>query len=159
MINPRSFRHMMGRFATGVTVVTTHTPQGEAVGLTVNSFTSVSLDPPLVSFCLDKKAHLFPVFRQAQFFAINILSENQINISQHFANHHRFPAPPRMWGRPQEGCPVLSKSLGWILCRMTATYKGGDHSIFLGEVIKMSKRSPDINPLLYFQSSYREIKG
>ena len=148
----------MSCFGTGITVVTTRTTERQSVGLTVNSFTSVSLDPPLVSFCLDKKAHLYPVFRKASFFAINILSEHQMAVSQHFANFRLNPAPPRIWAKSRTECPILSQTLGWMVCRKTAAYKGGDHIIFLGEVIQLSKRLNELNPLLYFQRRYRTLK-
>lgn len=158
MINVPAFRQVMGCFATGITVVTAFTGEGKAVGLTVNSLTSVSLDPPLISFCLDKKAHLFPILSKTKFFAVNILSEDQVDISQHFANYHKYPAPPRMWGKPQNDCPLLKNSLGWMACRKTATYKGGDHVILLGEVTRLYKNPRSPNPLVYFQSRYHKIK-
>ena len=157
MIDPQSFRQTMSRFATGITVIATRDGDGKAVGLTVNSFTSVSLDPPLVSFCLDKRAHLFPLFKKADLFSVNILSENQQPVSQHFANFRKNPAPPRLWAKSQDDCPVLSGTLGWMLCRKAAAYKGGDHMIFLGEVIRLSPRLSKANPLIYFDRHYRHI--
>lgn len=158
MIDSRSFRQALGCFATGVTVVTTLDPKGHAVGLTVNSVTSVSLDPPLLSFCIDKKAHLFPIFRRSTTFAINILAADQKDISQHFAHSRGHPLPPKIWDMTSDECPLLKKTLAWIICRKTATYKGGDHAIILGEVTRLHKRPGITNPLLYFRSQYRLIK-
>jgi len=158
MISSRTLRQTMGCFATGVTVVTTNTSQGEAVGITVNSVTSVSLAPPLISFCLDKKAQLFPVFQKSPTFAINILAEDQKDISQHFSHFRNHPLSKKIWGVSKAECPLLKNTLAWITCRKIATYKGGDHVILLGEVTQLYKRKSLLNPLLYFQSHYRTIK-
>lgn len=157
MLDSRSFRQIMGCFATGVAVVTTRQEDGTGVGLTVNSLTSVSLEPPLVLFCIDKSANLYPVFKTAKVFAFNFLGEDQEDVSRHFADHHHHPKPKNMWDRPQQGCPILKRSLGWIVCHKTAEYKGGDHQIILGEVIKLHKRSGPRDPLLYFHGRYRRI--
>jgi flavin reductase (DIM6/NTAB) family NADH-FMN oxidoreductase RutF len=159
MIDSRSFRQMMGCFATGVSVVTARGDDGTGFGLTINSLTSVSLEPPLVLFCVDKKAQIYPDLKKAKLFAFNFLSEGQEAVSRHFADHHHNPKPKNMWDRPQEGCPILRQSLGWIICRRQAVYKGGDHDIFLGEVVKLHKRSGSLAPLLYFHGRYRKIKG
>jgi flavin reductase (DIM6/NTAB) family NADH-FMN oxidoreductase RutF len=157
-VNSRSFRHAMGGFATGVTVITTHDPELGRVGITINSLTSVSLEPPLVLFCLDKKAHLHPAFRRAEMFAVNILAAGQEDVSRHFANYHRYPEPPKIWTRPRQGCPILHGTVGWLLCRKTKAYKGGDHTIFMGEVVDVSKVSEPSSPLLYFRRGYIELK-
>ena len=159
MLDSHSFRQMMGCFATGIAVATTSATDGAGVGLTVNSLTSVSLDPPLVLFCIDKKAQLYPVFKAATVFAFNFLGDGQEHISRHFADHHHHPKPKNMWERPQEGCPILRQTLGWVVCRKTAMYKGGDHDIILGEAVKLHKRSGHRDPLLYFHGRYRGIKA
>lgn len=159
MLDSRSFRQMMSCFATGVTVVTTRHENDSSVGLTVNSLTSVSLDPPLVLFCLDRQAQLYPVFKAAKFFAFNFLSDRQEDVSRHFADYHHNPKPKNMWDKPQENCPILRQTLGWIVCSKHAIYKGGDHDIFVGEVIKLHKRSGQRDPLLYFHGRYRRIKA
>jgi len=153
----RSFRQLMGCFATGVTVVTLNDPDLGRAGITINSVTSVSLSPPLILFCLDKKAHLYPAFRRAEFFAVNILSASQESVSRHFANYRLYPESKKMWDRAQQGCPLLHGTLGWVICRKTATYKGGDHDIFLGEVVKLSRRKGTHKPLLYVQSKYAQV--
>jgi flavin reductase (DIM6/NTAB) family NADH-FMN oxidoreductase RutF len=164
MIDSRSFRQLMGCFATGITVVTVRGSDQEATGITINSLTSVSLEPPLVLFCLDKKAHFYPTFRKTEFFAVNMLSEDQEEISQHFADYRHYPKPKKMWDKPQkvgrqDNCPILRHTLGWMICKKTVTYKGGDHDIILGEVVKLHKRSGQANPLLYFHSRYRTINN
>jgi flavin reductase (DIM6/NTAB) family NADH-FMN oxidoreductase RutF len=158
MTDSRSFRQLMGCFATGITVVTLRNENNEPAGLTINSLTSVSLDPPLVLFCLDRKAHLYPTFRKATYFGVNILSEAQEEISQHFAYHSHKAQPKNMWDKPQDTCPLLRQTLGWMICKTTKIHKAGDHDIFIGEVIKLHKRAGEKNPLLYFHSRYRKIE-
>lgn len=149
----------MGSFATGITVVTAYDANGEPAGITINSLTSVSLQPPLILFCLEKKAHVYPVFRRAKYFAVNILSEAQENISRYFADYRHHPKPPLLWDKPQANCPILRGTLGWMVCEKTAAYKGGDHTIFLGKTVKLRKRGGAREPLLYFRGRYRKIKG
>jgi flavin reductase (DIM6/NTAB) family NADH-FMN oxidoreductase RutF len=158
MISPSSFRQIMGCFATGITVVTTRGEQGVGVGLTVNSLTSVSLDPPLVLFCLERQAQLYPVFKAAKLFAFNFLAEGQEAVSRHFADRHHNPRPKNLWDKPQQGCPIMSGTLGWVVCRKQAVHRAGDHDIFVGEVLKLHKRSGHRDPLLYFHGRYRKIK-
>ncbi len=157
MPDSRSFRQIMSCFATGVTVVTARDDDGTGFGITVNSVTSVSLEPPLLLFCLDKKAHVYPVFRRAKYFAVNILSENQQDVSRHFADYRHYPKPDKMWDRPQGGCPILRHTLAWMVCRKTSTFRGGDHDIITGEVVKLHKRNIQAEPLIYFHSRYRKI--
>jgi flavin reductase (DIM6/NTAB) family NADH-FMN oxidoreductase RutF len=158
MFDSRLFRQMMGCFATGVAVVTTRRTDGTGLGLTVNSLTSVSLEPPLVLFCIDKEAHLYPDFKNAELFAFNFLEEKEEAVSRHFADFHHNPKPDDLWDEPQENCPILKHGLGWIVCRKTATYPGGDHDIVVGEVIKLYKRTGHHDPLIYFHGRYRGVK-
>lgn len=153
--NPRSFRRLMGCFATGVTVVTVRDKNLGDVGITINSFTSVSLKPPLILFCLEKDAQLYAALKRAKFFTVNILGAAQEDVSRHFADYRHNPKPKRMWDRPWRGHPVLRGTLGWMLCRKTNAYKGGDHTIFLGEVVALRQRGGKHDPLLYFHSRYR----
>lgn len=150
------FRQVMGRFATGIAVATVDDTKIGRAGITINSLTSVSLDPPLVLFCLDKCAHLHPVFRRADEFVINILSAGQEDISRHFANFHRYPEPKGLW-KPKCEAPILRGTLCWLRCRTSKIYKGGDHDIFLGEVVELQKSSQAKEPLLYFQGAYGQL--
>ncbi|MGB9151531.1 MAG: flavin reductase family protein [Alphaproteobacteria bacterium] len=156
-IDSAVFRQTMGCFATGVAVVTAQDPEWGSIGLTVNSLTSVSLDPPLMLFCLDKKAALHKPFRRAKFFAFNILSAGQENVSRHFADRHHHAAPENMWDKPKEDCPLLRGTLGWIICRPHAFHQGGDHTIFVGEVVGLHKRADAAAPLVYFHGRYRDL--
>jgi flavin reductase (DIM6/NTAB) family NADH-FMN oxidoreductase RutF len=139
--------------------VTAYSPDRQPVGITINSLTSVSLKPPLVLFCLEKSAHIYGVFKKTKYFTVNILGEEQEDISRHFADYRRNPPPPQLWDKPQNNCPILRGTLGWMVCKKTATYKGGDHTIYLGEAIALSKRSGKREPLLYFHGKYKRIKG
>ena len=133
------FRRVMGQFTTGVTIVTTRSQAGIA-GLTVNSFTSVSLDPLLILVCIDLRSQSLPVFREGGIFAVNILSQEQEALSNYFASaseerynylrhtQHHIAAT---------GAPILTGTMGFIDARITAEYPGGDHVIFLGQVEAM----------------------
>jgi flavin reductase (DIM6/NTAB) family NADH-FMN oxidoreductase RutF len=147
----------MGCFATGITVLTTRTRGSDPIGITVNSLTSVSLEPPLILFCLERAAHVYPIFKKSPAFAINILAEEQENISRHFADFRHHPEPKNIWERTQESAPILKHTLGWMICRKTAVYAGGDHDIFLAKVVKLHKRAGSRDPLLYFRGRYRGI--
>jgi len=156
-IDSAVFRQMMGCFATGIAVVTARNAELGAFGLTINSLTSVSLDPPLLLFCLDKSAFLHKYFRSSKNFALNLLADGQENISRHFADRHHNARPKNMWDRSQQDCPILRGTLGWILCKPRHFYKGGDHTIFVVEVIDLHKRAPAKEPLTYFHGRYRTL--
>jgi flavin reductase (DIM6/NTAB) family NADH-FMN oxidoreductase RutF len=161
-VDSASFRQIMGCFATGIAVATARNGSLGPFGLTINSLTSVSLEPPLLLFCLDKSAQLHDAFCRSKFFAVNMLAEGQENISRHFADRHHHAAPKNMWAKkqkegPQKDCPILRGTLGWALCRKYALYKGGDHTIFVGEVVGLHKRAGTKEPLLYFHGRYREM--
>jgi flavin reductase (DIM6/NTAB) family NADH-FMN oxidoreductase RutF len=159
MLNSRSFRQIMGCFATGIAIVTTRDKDGASIGLTINSLTSVSLDPPLVLFCLDRKAHVYKTFKAADGFAFNFLAEGQEDVSRHFADYRHSPRPQHMWDKPQQDHPILRHTLGWMVCRKVKVTKAGDHDIFVGEVIKAHKRTEARDPLLYFHGRYCAIKA
>jgi flavin reductase len=156
-IDTAMFRQIMGCFTTGIAVVTARDSELGAFGLTINSLTSVSLDPPLVLFCLDKSAVLHKHFRHADAFALNILAADQEKISRHFADRRHNPAPKNIWDKPQKDCPILKGTLGWVFCKPHAFYKGGDHTIFVCEVVGLHKRVTTKEPLIYFHGRYREL--
>lgn len=153
----RSFRRWFGGFATGITVVTARHPDGGPMGITINSLTSVSLEPPLLLFCLDRKAHVYKPLRSAREFAVNILGEKQELVSRHFSDFRHHPAPPDIWDRPQGNCPVLRHTLGWMICRRVSIHKAGDHDIIIGKTIALHRRSGNLKPLLFFHGRYRRI--
>jgi flavin reductase (DIM6/NTAB) family NADH-FMN oxidoreductase RutF len=151
-IDPSSFRQLMGRFATGVTVVTVASPEGTPSGVTVNSFSSVSLDPPLVSVCIDRGADMHAALTGASGFVVNILRSNQESISRRFAESR----PDRFEGvgyrLSSEGHPILEGVLAHIECAAHASVEAGDHSVFLGRAV--GGASDDGAPLLFYRGGY-----
>ncbi|HZU69676.1 MAG TPA: flavin reductase family protein [Ktedonobacteraceae bacterium] len=133
------FRQVMGQFATGVTVATT-CEHGRAAGLTVNSFTSVSLDPPLVLICVDLRSNVLPHFRESGVFAVNILTNRQEALSRCFAtmSEERYENfCHASYHVAATGAPIIDGVLAFIDARIIAEYPGGDHAIFLGQVEAM----------------------
>ncbi len=154
--DPRTLRDALSCFATGVTVVTCLGGEGQPAGLTVNSFTSVSLDPPLLLVCLAKFAASATVLIEASHFAVNVLQTGQQPASIRFStrDEDRFGATP--WSCGEAGAPILADSLGVFECERFAVYDGGDHHILVGKVIKASFDA-SLDPLLYFRGRYRRL--
>jgi flavin reductase (DIM6/NTAB) family NADH-FMN oxidoreductase RutF len=153
------FRHALGQFATGVTVITASRVPGQAYGMTANSFTSVSLDPFLTLVCVDQRSHLLPLLKQGRFFGVSVLREHQQSVSVYFAQAEQTPEAEAKLGIryrwTRAGIPLLEDTLAQIVCRVVASYVAGDHTIFLGEV-----QSADLfpgEPLLFFRSRYRQL--
>ena len=148
----RELRHALGRFATGITVVTTLTAEKKREGLTANSFTAVSLDPPLVLWSLNRAALSLASFERCHHFAVNVLAAHQ----RHVANHFARPAPDKFAGIPWQpglgGCPVLKDCLALFECRLERTVPGGDHLLFIGHVERFRWRAGD--PLLFSCGRY-----
>ena len=154
--DPRSFRQALGCFATGITVVTSVGLDGEYLGFTANSFNSVSLDPPLVLFSLDRGAYSLKAFEAAGVFAINILREDQEAVSIAFAralSNKWDGVRTEIW---QTGSPILVDALASFDCETTSMHDGGDHVIFVGRVLRL-RAGADGRPLLYFRGAYRQI--
>jgi flavin reductase (DIM6/NTAB) family NADH-FMN oxidoreductase RutF len=152
----RTLRDALGCFATGVTVVTCHGESGEPAGLTVNSFTSVSLDPPLLLVCVRKDAASAGPLTTAANFAVNVLQTGQQPASIRFStrDEDRFGATP--WSLGESGAPILKDSLGVFECERFAVHDGGDHHMLIGRVVKASFDA-GLDPLLYFRGSYRRL--
>jgi flavin reductase (DIM6/NTAB) family NADH-FMN oxidoreductase RutF len=155
-LDSRSFRKTLGCFASGVTVVTTLTPgTREPVGVTVSAFSSLSLDPPLVLFCLGNSTSSMAAFRTFGHFAINILSERQRDLSIRFASRSDDKwqgVPSTTWN---SGVPILSGCLANLECSLVNVVDGGDHQIFIGKVEKL-KHHEGGSPLVYFRGSYMD---
>jgi flavin reductase (DIM6/NTAB) family NADH-FMN oxidoreductase RutF len=154
--DPRTLRDALGCFATGVTVVTCVDEKEQPAGLTVNSFTSVSLEPPLLLVCLHKQATSAPALVAASHFAINVLQTGQQPASITFSTRveDRFGCTP--WSRGEAGAPILEESLCVFECERYAAYDGGDHHILVGQVVKASFDA-GLDPLLFFRGSYRRL--
>ncbi len=152
----RTFRDALGCFATGVTIITAMDAQGNPIGLTANSFTSVSLDPPLLLVCVANNAGSAPVLRDAERFAVNVLQIGQQPTSNRFAGkgEDRFAHTP--WEVGEFGTPVLTGSLSSFECARDAVHDGGDHFILVGRVLK-AMFEPRRDPLLYFRGKYRRL--
>jgi flavin reductase (DIM6/NTAB) family NADH-FMN oxidoreductase RutF len=155
MITSDQFRHVMGGFATGITVVTTRDSAGNPYGLTVNSFTSVSLNPILVLVCLDEKLSGLQAFKDSKHFGVSMLSEHQEDISRMFAKKDS-ERPPSIYFEGKHGVPLLHNSLAFMECETKQIYEGGDHLIFLGEV-KNAEVLGAGQPLLYFRGKYHRL--
>lgn len=156
-VDDAELRLVLSRFATGVVIVTARTGEGQRRAVTVNAFTSVSLDPPLVLFCLGKAAFNFDVFAHTDAFAINILSSDQQALSDRFAREAEDQFPDLALGGLATGSPVLSGCLGTLDCMTETRHDAGDHLIIVGRVAAVDVRSGG-RPLLYFGSRYEELK-
>jgi flavin reductase (DIM6/NTAB) family NADH-FMN oxidoreductase RutF len=158
--DPNLFRQVLGRFATGVTVITVC--QGDVRrGMTANAFSSVSLNPPLILVSVDKKADTHSMLMESDAFCVNILAEHRRAWSDWWAGKapkdlDQFVDVP--YSTKATGSPVLDDCLGYIDCKVWARYDGGDHTLFVGEVQDAAVNTdPDIKPLLFFASKYRKI--
>ena len=154
--DPRTLRDALGCFATGVTVVTCVDESGAPAGLTVNSFTSVSLDPPLLLVCLAQQAASSAALVAASHFAVNVLQTGQQPASIRFStrDQDRFGTTP--WSTGEAGAPILKDSMGVFECERYAVHDGGDHHILIGQVVKATFDA-QLDPLLYFRGSYRRL--
>ena len=155
-IDPTRFRNALGRFATGVTVVTGLDERGVPTGMTVNSFTSLSLDPPLVLFCIDLLTPSFSAFTKAPAFALNVLTEDQEAVSNNFATPTDDKFKDIEFDTWETGSPILRNCLANLECRNEAVYDGGDHKIIVGRVEKLAISDAG-KPLLYFQGKYGRL--
>lgn len=152
----KAFRDALGCFPTGVTIVTAVGPRKEIIGITANSFSSVSLDPPMVLFSLNLRAYSLAAFLSSHHFAVNVLSQDQAKLSNQFAR-----ALGEKWEGVDyitwdSGCPILKNALASFECKIRHTYRGGDHVILVGEVLRIIAE-PEGDPLLFFRGGYRKM--
>lgn len=153
-INPSDYKRALGNFATGITVVTTGTQSGKPEGLTVNSFNSLSLDPPLILWSLDKSAPTVTHFQDCAYFAINVLSADQVSLSQNFAKPRQDKFEGIKWKKGLGGSPVFPDCLAQIECSNHAQHDGGDHILFIGKVENVHVNANAGEPLIYVQGKY-----
>jgi flavin reductase (DIM6/NTAB) family NADH-FMN oxidoreductase RutF len=159
-VDPEEYRRVAGRFATGITVVTT-VLGGDRHAMTVSAFTSLSLDPTLVLFCPEKVARFHDAVTSAGTWAVSVLGEDGENASRWFATRGRalegqlngWPSHPG----PYTGNPILDQAIAALECRTHAVHDGGDHSIVVGEVLDVSQPNPDGSPLLYYDGDYHRV--
>jgi len=155
-IDKRAFRDGLGCFVTGITIVTTVDEAGEHVGITVNSFNSVSLDPPMVLFSLDRSALSLSAFSAAGRFAINVLSNSQEPLSNRFAQRSADKWSDTSYRTGETGCRLIDGAMAQFQCETYAQYDGGDHVIFVGRVVAMAIDT-DANPLVFYKGGYNGL--
>lgn len=156
-IDPSDFRRVLGHFPTGVTVVATH-HDGRAVGLVVGSFFSVSLDPPLVGFCVGRSSSSWPTIEAAGHFVVNVLADRQTDISGTFAGKSDDKFAGIDWSPgPGHGSPRIAGSLAHIDCSLEATHDAGDHLIVVGRVHALDVSDDEVGPLLFFKGGYGQF--
>jgi len=155
----RALRSALGRFSTGVAIVTTVAADGRHTGVTVNSFSSVSLDPPLVLFSLARRAIIYGAFAPARAFTINVLSQKQKLISNRFTRPGTLVWDDIVHHAGANGCAVLADSLAWFECVRHAEYDGGDHGIFVGRVGGFGAAEPGGDPLVFYRGNFGSFTG
>jgi flavin reductase (DIM6/NTAB) family NADH-FMN oxidoreductase RutF len=157
-LDPDSFRSALGRFATGVTVLTTRHGDGHDHGMTVSAFCSLSLEPPLVVLCIDRRAEMHGILQPGMQVIVNILAAHQEPLSHRFAE---FEGTQRFDGigftRSQHGIPVLDDALAWLECEIVTRYDGGDHGLYVASVEHASWHD-DARPLLHYRGGYAQLE-
>jgi flavin reductase ActVB len=151
----KAYKTAMSRWATGVTIITTRAPTGELAGFTASSFSSLSLDPPMVLFCLGEEAVCFPAFQAADGFAVHILAWEQQELSARFAQLGGDKFANLTYREGHRGVPLLEGALACLECRKIQVYAGGDHRVFLGEVETV--HVGEGAPLVYYRGEYRSL--
>jgi flavin reductase (DIM6/NTAB) family NADH-FMN oxidoreductase RutF len=158
-IDTMRFRTVLGRFATGVVAITAIDPDsGQPTGLAANSFTSVSLDPPLVGFCVAHTSTTWPKLRTAERHCVNILSEPQREVCLQLAAKGTDKFSSLEWTKSPSGSPVIDGALAWIECSVEAEYVAGDHVIVVARVHHLDKHH-DGDPLVFYKGSYGRFDG
>lgn len=153
----RAFRQSLGEFATGVAVITAQGSGEELIGMTMSSFNSVSIDPPLVLFSVDRRANSLPAMLEAKGFAVNVLAREQEHISNRFARAlgDKWSETKRTIGHAK--APLLTGALAHFECEPYANHDGGDHVIFLVRVLRHAVRPGNPAPLIFFRGRYRDL--
>lgn len=155
-MDPLALRHALGRFATGVTIVTCRDAQGAPQGLTVNSFNALSLEPPLVLWALRRVSHLLPVFDTATHFAVNVLAESQQALSTRFAGPVADRFAEGQWASGLGGAPVLAGATAVFECATVQHTPVGDHLLMVGEILRFT--DVETAPLLFHGGRYRGLR-
>ena len=155
-LDPSTFRAALGRFASGITIVTAQDRDGRDVGMTVSAFSSLSLTPPLILVCIDNGASVAPVLEHCEHLAVNILAEDQEPLSRRFAERELDRFEGVAVTRGENGVALLSGALANLECRVVARHPAGDHTILVAEVREAALREG--HPLLYYRSGYRRLE-
>ncbi len=152
-LDSASFRQVLGHFPTGVTVITAHPAGGAPVGLAVGSFTSVSLEPPLVAFCPARTSGSWPKIQATGGFCVNILADDQEHVCRVFAGKAGDKFAGLGWRPSPGGAPILGDALAWIDCAVEAVHEAGDHLIVVGRVTALAVEREE-RPLVFFRGGY-----
>lgn len=159
-VEAKKFKHTLGAFPTGVTVVTLRSDDGSHIGITISSFTSLSMDPPQALFCLSKGSRNLSLFQPKRHFIVNVLSDNQEYLADSFAK-----GMPTDWDEiatPYDefgGCMRINHALAHITCTVKTVVNSGDHHIVIGEINDLHRNESESSPLIRFSSEYRKLMG
>ncbi len=156
MIDSDTYRSVLGRFATGVTIITARSADGTDHGMTVSAFCSLSLHPPQVLICIDQSASMLELMRGHCSIGINILSSDQEAYSRRFASEDEQPFEGIAYGRGEAGVVLFEEALAHLECRIIVHHEAGDHTIFIAEVDRATPR--DGRPLLYYRGGYAQLE-
>jgi len=156
-MNTRELRDALGRFPTGVCLITVDDPHSGPLALTANSFASVSLEPPLVLWSIQNGSECFREYTECEHFGISVLNSSQEQLSNHYARrtHHRIESPG--FAVDARGVPLLQEAVAWFSCRLHALHEGGDHTVIVGQVLEFS--STQANPLVFYQGGYDRVRS
>lgn len=156
-VSPEIYRDALGRFATGVTVVTVASGRGIG-GFTANAFSALSIDPPLILVCSSYRSNTYETLRGTGRFAVNLLSDSQADLARRFARPGASLVAVDDWRHSESGLPVLDDALALIECRYHCEYEGGDHAIVVGAVESVTLANEPVKPLLYYRGELGPIQ-
>jgi flavin reductase (DIM6/NTAB) family NADH-FMN oxidoreductase RutF len=156
VLDKDSFRAALGRFASGITVVTTRDDAGRDVGMTISAFCSVSLSPPLVLVSVAHNASMYHALARAEYFAVNILADTQEPLSRRFSSKEADRFDGVGFTRGRTSAALLDDVVAWIECRRVAMHEAGDHTLVVGETLGMA--TSDARPLLYYRGGYATLE-
>lgn len=159
LVDSREFRHALGHFPTGVAIVTTRTPEGRPVGLTINSFSSLSLEPPLIIWSLSNQSPNLSVFENCNYFAINVISQELVDAALGFASskiEDKFALVSHIDG--EEGVPLLDNCVATFVCENYRQHEGGDHTLFIGRVVRHSALT-EHEPAVFHRGKFTRLSN
>lgn len=159
LVDSKAFRQALGHFPTGVAIVTTRSPEGRPVGLTISSFSSLSLEPPLVLWSLVNHSPSLDVFQNCNYFAINIINQTQTDVAMGFANSKiadKFSLVSHADG--EEGVPLIDDCVATFVCENYRQYEGGDHTIFIGRVVRHSTIT-EHEPAVFHRGKFTNLRN
>lgn len=155
-VSEKDFRSALGKFPTGVTIVTTQDANGEKIGVTASSFNSVSIDPALILWSIDKRAYSVDAFTQGEHFTVHVLREDQIDLSNRFASRGQDKFKDLQLVKEETRAPRLPDNAAWFECKTWKVYDGGDHFIIVGEVQDFGYEN-DVDSLVFYSGQYRAV--